>query len=297
LNSLVCWCTSFYYYRSVLWKDTASFVRLGNCHLCYYLPTKAGNGLRMSEAIEPVLRALHVLQAMNQRQLSRLRDLHQSTGLPKSTVHRLLATLIEAGYVQKDEDLGVYSLTSKILSLTHGFHDNSLLVEVAAPIAEAITRSVKWPVAIGTFDIDAMVVRYSTRSHSPLTLRKTTVNQRFPMMASAMGQAYLTFCSAQQRQQILTTLRNAEPDKAALVHDRHRLRSLFNKVRRCGHGLRVGERGESTHIALPIHQSKDVGGVIGISVFSSCFNETTRKEYSGLLKAEVENIENTLAAL
>lgn len=111
----------------------------------------------------------------------------------------------------------MYSLTSKILSLTDGFHDNSRLVEVAAPIAEAITRSVKWSVAIGTFDIDAIVVRYSTRSHSPLTLRKTTVNQRFAFMSSAMEQTYLTFCSAQQRQQILTNLPSTAPDKAALI--------------------------------------------------------------------------------
>lgn len=249
----------------------------------------------MSEAIEPVLRALLVLRAMNQRQLSRLRDLHQSTGLPKSTVHRLLATLIQAGYVQKDEDLGIYSLTSKILALTDGFHHNSRLVETAAPIAEAITRSVKWPVAIGTFDIDAIVVRYSTRNHSPLTLRKTTVNQRFPLFSSAMGQAYLAFCSTQQRRQILTSLRNSEPDKTALIHNKHQVRSMLKKVRQVGHGLRVGETGESTHIALPIHQSKDVGGVIGISVFSSCFNESVLKEYSELLKFEAGNIESILA--
>lgn len=248
----------------------------------------------MSAAIEPILRTLGILQAMNRRQLSTLKELSLETRLPKSTIHRLLATLIHAGFVRKDESAGVYSLTSKVLTLADGFHANSWLVEVAAPVAEDITRRVKWPVAVSVYDMGAMVVCYSTRNHSSLTLQKTTINQRFPMIKSAMGQAYLGFCGTAQRKQIISMLRSLEADKNALIHNNYQLHGLLTKVRRDGHGTRIGSLGESTHIAVPVMHNQDVGGVIGISLFSSCYNEQSRLEYLAMLKLAAKKIEHVL---
>ncbi|MGS2722207.1 IclR family transcriptional regulator domain-containing protein [Porticoccus sp. GXU_MW_L64] len=244
----------------------------------------------MTKAIQPILRALSILQSMNRRQMSTLGELQQDTQLPKPTIHRLLGTLIQGGYVQKNEDMGIYSLTSEVLSLSDGFHDNSFFVEAAAPIAEKITRKVKWPVAVGNYDVDAMVVRYSTRSHSSLTMRNTTVNQRFPMLASAMGQAYLGACSGQERRQILSTLRNLESDKSALIHSRYHLRTLLNKIARQGYGLRIGNTGESSHLSVPVMSQQNIIGVIGISLFSSCYNEDTHQEYFQLLEQAAKDI-------
>ena len=244
----------------------------------------------MSKPIQPILRALTILQSMNSRQMSTLRQLHQDTQLPKPTIHRLLATLIQGGYVQKTEDLGIYSLTSKVVSLSDGFHNNSYFVEAAAPVAERITRDIKWPVAVGNFDADAMVVRYSTRSHSSMTLRNTTVNQRFSMLVSAMGQAYLGACSAKERHQILTTLRNLEDDKRDKIHSRYHLRILLNKISQRGYGLRIGNKGESTHLSVPVMSHQDVIGVIGISLFSSCYNDEIHNEYLQLLRDAAKDI-------
>lgn len=248
----------------------------------------------MSTAIEPILRALGILQAMNRRQLLTLKELSLETQLPKSTIHRLLATLIHAGYVRKDESAGVYSLTSKVLSLANGFHANSWLVEVAAPVAEDITRKVKWPVAISIYEMGAMVVCYSTHNHSPLKFQKTTINQRFPMIKSAMGQAYLGFCGLAQRKQIISMLRSLEADQSALIHDNYQLHGLLTKVRRDGYGTCIGSLGESSHIAVPVMQNQDVGGVIDIALFSSCYNEQSCHEYFHILKSAANKIEHAL---
>ena len=48
-----------------------------------------------------------------------LQRLAEETGLAKSTVHRLLASLVRLGYVVQDEENGHYRLTLKTVSYTH----------------------------------------------------------------------------------------------------------------------------------------------------------------------------------
>ena len=45
-------------------------------------------------------------------------DLSAATGLHKSTVHRLLASLINLGYVRKDSDSNKYRLTFKLFEIS-----------------------------------------------------------------------------------------------------------------------------------------------------------------------------------
>lgn len=52
------------------------------------------------EAVNSVIRALKVLEALNRLRATSLETLHQATGLPKATLVRLLETLTGAGYVR-----------------------------------------------------------------------------------------------------------------------------------------------------------------------------------------------------
>lgn len=62
--------------------------------------------------VHAVVRALAVLQALAEaRDGSRLVDLSQRVGLHKSTVYRLLRTLVDLGYVAQDSQRGLYVLS------------------------------------------------------------------------------------------------------------------------------------------------------------------------------------------
>ena len=50
-----------------------------------------------SSPVQPVLRTLQVLEALNRKPASTLANLQDATGLPKPTLVRLLDTLIAAG--------------------------------------------------------------------------------------------------------------------------------------------------------------------------------------------------------
>ena len=61
--------------------------------------------------VHAVVRALAVLQALAEaRDGVRLVELSQRVGLHKSTVYRLLRTLVDLGYVAQDSQRGLYVL-------------------------------------------------------------------------------------------------------------------------------------------------------------------------------------------
>lgn len=247
-----------------------------------------------TDVIAPVARALNIMSTMNQHRLWTISDLHRETGLPKPTVHRILATLMNCGYVAKDIERSVYMLTDQVLSLSAGYGKESWLLQASAPVARRITREVKWPVAVGIFEFNAIVVQYSTRPYSAFTLQGSTVNKRFPLFRSAMGQAFLSFCDEPQRNRVLAALRADEMQDEEILHDDYRIRRLIREVRKRGYGLRRGSRGESTHMAVPLKSAGEVIGVMGLSIFSSCFDERVAGDYLKLLQNAAESIIETM---
>src|SRR5262249_61180591 len=98
--------------------------------------------------VQSVRRALHLLAEMNRQRLTTVRYLHAATGLPKSTIVRLLRTLAAAGYVANDKRQGGYLVTSHVQSLSCGYHGDPLLVEAGRPWAVEFTRRPRWAIAI-----------------------------------------------------------------------------------------------------------------------------------------------------
>ena len=146
--------------------------------------------------VESVRRTFALLEELNGQRITSVQHLHAVTGLPKSTIVRLLETLRILGYVANDPRQGGYQVTSGVRSLSSGFHGDPLVVEAARPWAIEFTRQYKLPVGIAVFDRDAMVVRFSTISDSPMSPFHATINMKLRDADRAMGRAYLAFCPA-----------------------------------------------------------------------------------------------------
>ena len=163
--------------------------------------------------VRAVERVIDVLQCLNRQPISTLDLLHRQTGLPKPTLVRLLQTLVSKGLVNHAPQSGAYYLTSAVHSLSSGYHSEPRVIEAAAPVADALTAQLKWPVAVAVFDIDAVVVQYSTIAQSPLSLLHSSLNMRLSLVSRALGRAYLAFCPEDEQDIILNLLkRSAAPE-------------------------------------------------------------------------------------
>src|SRR5688500_12512825 len=80
-----------------------------------------------------VQRTLAVLDCANRLELITVRRNSDECAIPTSSVVRILETLCAEGYLTHISRLGGYSLTSKVKSLSAGYHSKSLIVEVLKP--------------------------------------------------------------------------------------------------------------------------------------------------------------------
>jgi DNA-binding IclR family transcriptional regulator len=83
-------------------------------------------------------KVLHVLGAFERRTRWALGDLAGELGLPKSTVHRLLATLKSTGFVQQDPRDGAYQVGMRIWGLAKRAKDFDALAHTATPTLQAL---------------------------------------------------------------------------------------------------------------------------------------------------------------
>ena len=223
--------------------------------------------------IQSVVRAIEVLQALNRQPLSTIDSLHKQTGVPKPSLVRMLQTFASQGLVAHAPQYGAYQLTSQVSTLSCGYHSEPRLVEAARPVAEALTREIKWPVALAVLDVDAIVVRYSTIPNSPLALLHSTINMRLSLVSRALGRAYFAFCAAGERDALLEILRHSDNPEDAPARDAPALRRLLAGIRRQGYALREpGVRPVSGTLAVPVFEGQRVAASLGVTWFASTLN-------------------------
>lgn len=204
-------------------------------------------------AVEPVLRTLRILEALNRHAPASLAQLCEATDLPKPTVSRLLQTLEEGGYVTRLPRRAGYALRERTLRLSSGFRYADAVVEAARPFLSALTAEYKWPIGIATLDRDAMRVRFSTGRESPFAIDENFVNRRVPMLLSALGRAYIAYCSGDEREKILDLLRVSSRETDRLARDPRAVARLLQSVRRAGFASAVEMPNAPAHgISVPV---------------------------------------------
>lgn len=248
-----------------------------------------------TDSIRAVARAMLLLRNMNMQLESSLHSLHQQTGLPKPTIFRILRTLRQEGYVHSVGDGGHYRLTSKVKELGDGYTEKSVVVDVGTPVVLSLTREIQWPLAIGTLDGDAIVVRYSTMPYSPLAVHATTLGQRLGLLDTAMGRVYLAFCPANERATLLQLLRSASPD-GLLEKERH-LADELEFVRRQGYAVRKPDaQRSSATMAVPILRDGGVLATLCLTTFGHSLTSGMVAQYLPVLKHAAAEIAGAFSA-
>lgn len=223
------------------------------------------------EPVKSVVKVLELLQALNRRPFSSVDNLHHDTSIPKPTLVRLLSTLVKQGFVAKGPRKGTYVLTALVRSLSGGYHSEPQIIEAAAPICIPLTQEIKWPLGIAVFDHDAMVIQYSTIPYSPMAPYHSVLNLRYTMLGSAMGRAYVSYCSPEDLELILDILHSSENEAdARMSYDTAAVSRIVETTRKQGYATRdPAERPDSYSIAVPIFDEDRVVASMAITWFRS----------------------------
>ena len=138
-------------------------------------------------------RGITILESLARNGACSLADLHRDSGIAKSTIRRLLGTLIQHRLVRRSVADGLYRVT---IPLPAGAgepipHEMASLTDVAMPRAVELTKKLEWPSDIHVLDGLCMRIVDSTRPLSPFHMYRGIINRRINMFGSATGMACL----------------------------------------------------------------------------------------------------------
>lgn len=240
-----------------------------------------------SAGIEPISRALRILEALNCRPLTTIEDLHRDTGLPKPTLVRLLQALMADGYVTQVSRTAGYRLAARVLALISGYHPRDLLVDVAQPLMDRFTRQYKWPLYLATPQDMTLWMRYTTANLSSIAPDYLSgYHYRFSLVVSAVGKAYLAYCPRAERRLLLAPLLGVPDVEDGQVRDQASVDALLAEVKAKGYsttGSIQGDRGRG--IAVPLREGRRIIGAISMRHFRSALSEAeVVKRFLGPLK-------------
>ena len=216
--------------------------------------------------VESARRVLLLLQTLNTQRIATVGTLHQATGLSKSTIVRMLETLISEGYVVRDNFVGGYSVTSKVVSLASGFSGTPLLIEAARPRAVALTNQIKWPVSLGTLREGHVFVSFTTAPISPWAYPFPVLHQFLDLELTAMGQCYLAFCDDEERALLIHAVAQQRRDQGRPI-DLGRLMRDLEAIRERGYARVGGGRRTFEFVAVPIIDQQRCSACLGVGFY------------------------------
>ncbi len=215
-------------------------------------------------SIRSFARGLTVLSVLNRHGSATALQLARESGVPRTTVYRLLQTLVDEGYVRRGTADDRFHLRLQVRGLSEGFEDEQWISSIAGPALAELTSRISWPCDVSTLDGLKMVIHETTHRIAPLSIDRNMVGRKMPVLGSSSGLAYIAFAPKPQRDALLNLLAGSDDPHDALARDTAQVTRLLASTRRRGYGLRQGGVlwPHTGSIALPVRVGQRLLGCI-----------------------------------
>lgn len=156
----------------------------------------------MTENIRVVDRVFDILEALSSsRKPMSLAEVSKATGLSKSTTYRILTSMVDRRYVERDED-GGYNLGYKFIETASSRINSLELLTEAKPCLSRMLWDLNLTTHMGVLE-GADVVYMEKMDVYPHTRLYTQVGYRSPAFCSSMGKCLLSCLSGDELARVL----------------------------------------------------------------------------------------------
>ena len=200
-------------------------------------------------------KALMLIEVLSETGISEgegVSNLARQLNLDKATVFRLLSTLRQNGYVEKDESTDRYRLTLKMWTLGSRIANNRPLTLVARPVLRELWNNIGETVYIAVLVGNEAVIIDKIEGRSAVhSLPK--VGARLPLHGGSAGKAILAFQDEAFIDEICANLR---PATANTITSKRALMTELAGIRKTGYAINVNElRADVSAVGAPIRSA------------------------------------------
>lgn len=192
--------------------------------------------------VKSAARALDILEFLTSfsRGMS-LSEIGRELGIPLSSLHGLMETLLVKGYLVRDDTTSVYRISSKLIQLASLYHSQNDLISIADPIMESLSRKTGETTSLAILQQDVIVFMHKRTSPNVLQV-VNAVGTRLPAHATGLGKVMLACLDNEQIDRLY-------PDEelvkltATTISTKTELKKVLEQTRQLGYAF---DNGEST---------------------------------------------------
>ena len=251
-------------------------------------------------------RGITIIEILAREGACSLAQLHRASGIPKSSIRRMLGTLVDRRLVRQSFADKKYRTTVNFPVATSEPipRDQAYVLDVALPIVAELTKSIEWPSDIHLLDGDRMRILDSTRPLSPFHLYRGVVNRQINIFGAATGMCCLAEMGDAEFRRIAahsTGDRKWGLERFKISADDYV--EHLRETRRRGYGTRIASFvGETVFddglsaIARPIYADRHLLGAVSLLWPKSYLNHGEfANKYATELRLATDEITKTLS--
>src|SRR5438874_4844221 len=133
-----------------------------------------------------------------------LGEIAERLELPKSGAHRLLATLVDLGWVEKHPETSFYRLTMRLAILGQQFYVATGIPDICQPLLDRLAKACREFARLAVVDGHALVwVAHAQGASGGLMYQPSLTTNTVPLFATASGKAWLATLPTERAMQIV----------------------------------------------------------------------------------------------
>ena len=243
-----------------------------------------GRGQDDKPGAGPMSRWLTVLEAYARRREWGVRDLATATGLPRSSVHRIVRDMTSLGLLTPAGTSGRAEVGPTLMSLAIGLTERVDVLRVAGPVLDELRDRTGETAILTIYDRTRRMFRAVTASESshPIRYIWEALQEWSELHVGASGKGILAFLAPEERRRILDELPDPLPPPSRV--SKASLERSLAEAARNGWVVSHGERfAGAVGVAAPV---RDAGGrVVGSVLLGWPDNRTDPEKELGAARA------------
>jgi DNA-binding IclR family transcriptional regulator len=202
--------------------------------------------------LKSLRKALTILEVLSKSQGIGVRELAQKTGLPPTTVHRIVNTLTEREYLHQNRTSKNYFLSTIFLDFADSVQQQFDLLPISRPHLERLSADTGKSVNLCVRDGAVMVYLDHVQSQKHMLRTFTRLGARVPLYASGVGKIYLSVMKPDELNAYLKEIKLVRFTKKTIT-GKKRLNQELQRIRKQGYALDDQEKETGVRcIAAPI---------------------------------------------
>ena len=174
-----------------------------------------------------------------------LGEIAERLSLPKSGAHRLLSTLVDIGWAERNPDTAFYRLSMRLAVLGQQFYVATGIPDICQPLLDRLARQCREFVRLAVVDGTSLVwVAHAQGASGGLMYQPSLTSNTVPLFATASGKAWLATLPSEDAMQILMKnggLKDAERYGPNVVRSVEALLRDLKTTARRGYGIALSE--------------------------------------------------------